>query len=165
MLSWYSYDYRKEINRDNFLGTGGKLATAYAELMKDMWLKQSHKDDRRIVQPSSFKRSLSTFAPQFGGNRQHDAQELLSYLLDGIHEDLNRVKKRPYVEDKDCDGSNDEVDAQNAWANYLMRNKSLVVDLFQGQFRNTCVCKECGHQNIRFEPSMYLSLPIADSCR
>lgn len=158
------YDYRKEINNDNFLGTGGKLATAYADLMKDMWLKQASTGNR-IVQPASFKRSLSKFAPQFGGNRQHDAQELLSYLLDGIHEDLNRVKKRPYVEDKDCDGHNDEVDAQEAWANYLRRNKSLVVDLFQGQFRNTCVCKKCGHQNIRFEPSMYLSLPIADSCR
>lgn len=134
--------------------------TAYAELMKDMWLK-----NKTGVSPSSFKKSLSTFAPQFGGNRQHDAQELLSYLLDGIHEDLNRVKKRPYIEDKDCDGKHDELDAKEAWANYLRRNKSLVVDLFQGQFRNTCVCKQCGHQNIRFEPSMYLSVPITDECQ
>jgi len=129
--------------------------------MKDMWLKNK----KGVVTPNSFKKSLSTFAPQFGGNRQHDAQELLAYLLDGIHEDLNRVKKRPYIEDKDCDGKNDEMDAKEAWANYLRRNKSLVVDLFQGQFRNTCSCQQCGHQNIRFEPSMYLSLPITDSCQ
>lgn len=90
------YEYRKEINKDNFLGTGGRLVTAYAELMKDMWLKDN--TSTRVVHPSSFKKSLSTFAPQFGGFRQHDAQELLSFLLDGIHEDLNRVKKRPYIE-------------------------------------------------------------------
>ncbi|KAL3916022.1 MAG: hypothetical protein SGARI_008057, partial [Bacillariaceae sp.] len=30
------YDYRSEINKDNFLGTGGKLVIAYAELMKQM---------------------------------------------------------------------------------------------------------------------------------
>mmetsp|Transcript_3756 Transcript_3756/g.5500 ORF Transcript_3756/g.5500 Transcript_3756/m.5500 type:complete len:560 (-) Transcript_3756:129-1808(-) len=165
------YDYHKEVNKNNFLGTGGQLATAYAELMKDMWLQKGKngtiiKNDRlRIVPPSCFKKSLSKFAPQFSGYSQHDAQELLSYLLDGIHEDLNRVKKRPYIEDKDCDGTNDENDAAEAWKNYLSRNKSLIVDLFQGQFRNTCICKECNHKNIRFEPSMYLSLPISDSCR
>lgn len=113
-LTFYSsffnirYEYRKEINKDNFLGTGGRLVTAYAELMKDMWLKDNT-STARVVQPSSFKKSLSTFAPQFGGFRQHDAQELLSFLLDGIHEDLNRVKKRPYIEGE-CLGVKKETD-------------------------------------------------------
>jgi len=154
------YDYRPEINKDNFLGTGGKLVAAYAELMKKMWL-----GSKSVVEPDSFKDQLSTFAPQFSGYHQHDSQELLAYLLDGIHEDLNRVKSRPYVEDKDCDGSQDEQDAIDAWKNYLKRNKSLVVDLFQGQLRNTCKCLECGHVNIRFEPFMYLSLPISENAK
>ena len=153
------YDYKREINKDNFLGTGGKLATAYAELMKEVWLGKD-----QVLKPSKFKHQLSTFAPQFSGGYQHDAQELLAFLLDGIHEDLNRVRNRPYIEDKDCDGTNDAKDAVEAWKNYLKRNKSLVVDIFQGQFRNTCICQQCGHRNIRFEPFMYLSLPISDSC-
>jgi ubiquitin carboxyl-terminal hydrolase 8 len=154
------YDYRSEINKENFLGTGGELVFAYAELMKRMWM-----GNRSVVEPSDFKEKLSTFAPQFGGYHQHDSQELLSYLLDGIHEDLNRVKTRPFVEDKDCDGTHDEQDAIDAWKNYLKRNKSLVVDLFQGQLRNTCKCLVCSHMNIRFEPFMYLSLPINDKCK
>jgi ubiquitin carboxyl-terminal hydrolase 8 len=152
------YDYRSEINQDNFLGTGGKLATAYSELMKQMWLGR-----KSVVDPTEFKRQLGTFAPQFNGFHQHDAQELLSFLLDGIHEDLNRVKEKPYVEDRDCDGTSDEVDAIEAWKNYLRRNRSLIVDLFQGQFRNTCKCLTCGHVNIRFEPFMYLSLPMSET--
>jgi ubiquitin C-terminal hydrolase len=31
---------------------------------------------------------VSKFAPQFTGCRQHDCQELLRFLLDGLHEDL-----------------------------------------------------------------------------
>lgn len=154
------YDYRSEINKDNFLGTGGKLVVAYADLMKQMWL-----GNRSVVHPVDFKKQLGTFAPQFSGYHQHDSQELLSFLLDGIHEDLNRVKQRPYVEDRDCDGTNDEEDAIEAWKNYLRRNKSLIVDMFQGQLRNKCKCLECGHVNIRFEPFMYLSLPITKSCK
>lgn len=178
------YDYRSEINQENFLGTGGKLVTAYAELMKKMWL-----GTKSTVEPIQFKEQLGIFAPQFNGYHQHDSQELLSFLLDGIHEDLNRVMNRPYVEDRDCDGKKDENDAIDSWKNYLRRNKSLVVDLFQGQLRNTCRyvhndrhlakssmnivpqylpccrCLTCGHQNIRFEPFMYLSLPINKNCR
>jgi len=153
------YDYRSEINKTNFLGTGGKLVTAYAELTKHMWL-----GSKSAVEPIDFKKQLQTFAPQFLGYHQHDAQELLAFLLDGIHEDLNRVKERPYVEDRDCDGSNDENDAVENWKNYLRRNKSLIVDMFQGQIRNTCKCLKCGHVNIRFEPFMYLSLPITKAC-
>ena len=154
------YDYRSEINKNNFLGTGGKLVTAYAELAKQMWL-----GSKSVVVPIDFKKQLQIFAPQFMGYHQHDAQELLAFLLDGIHEDLNRVKERPYVEDRDCDGTNDENDAVENWKNYLRRNKSLIVDMFQGQLRNTCKCLECGHVNIRFEPFMYLSLPITKECK
>ena len=35
------------------------------------------------------------------------AQELLAFLLDGLHEDLNRVQEKPYVELKDSDGRPD----------------------------------------------------------
>jgi ubiquitin carboxyl-terminal hydrolase 8 len=154
------YDYRSEINHDNFLGTGGKLVTAYAQLMKDMWLGR-----RLTVSPIAFKAQLEQFAPQFKGYHQHDAQELLSFLLDGIHEDLNRIQKKPYIEDKDCDGTNDEQDAIAAWKNYLCRDKSLIVDIFQGQLRSEVQCLKCRHKNIRFEPFMYLSLPISVHCR
>lgn len=136
------------------------MVTTYAELIKEMWL-----GNKSLVEPSAFKRELGTFAPRFGGYRQHDAQELLAFLLDGIHEDLNRVQQKPYIEDRDCDGTQDEIDAILAWKNYLRRNKSLVVDLFQGQLRNTCQCLKCKHKNIRFEPFMYLSLPISNDCR
>jgi ubiquitin C-terminal hydrolase len=34
----------------------------------------------------------------FSAHNQHDAQEALSYVLDMLHEDLNRVAVKPYVE-------------------------------------------------------------------
>lgn len=30
--------------------------------------------------------------------QQHDSQEFLSYILDAIHEDLNRIHNKPYIE-------------------------------------------------------------------
>ena len=50
------------------------------------------------VSPSNFKYKLGRFAPQFQGYGQQDSQELLAFLLDGLHEDLNRIKRKPYIE-------------------------------------------------------------------
>ena len=36
-------------------------------------------------------------------------QELLAFLLDGLHEDLNRVTEKPYSELEDSDGRPDLV--------------------------------------------------------
>jgi ubiquitin C-terminal hydrolase len=41
---------------------------------------------------------LGKFAPQFAGYQQQDSQEFMSFLLDGLHEDLNRVQQKPYTE-------------------------------------------------------------------
>lgn len=91
---------------------------------------------------------------------QQDCQELMSFLLDGLHEDLNRVKKKPYIEAKNSEGRPDHVLAREAWSNYLKRNDSIVVDTFHGLLKSTLVCPECEHVSVTFDPFCYLSLPL-----
>ena len=101
-----------EINRNNTLGSKGELVTEYAALIKEMWYGTSH-----YVSPWGLKRAFSDFAKQFIGYHQQDSQEMLSFLIDGIHEDLNRIEVKPYVEDPDIkDLSNDEI-SYKFWTN------------------------------------------------
>lgn len=62
----------------------------------------SHTFTILLYSPSSYPHCLQAvverFAPQFCGHQQHDSQELLTFLLDGLHEDLNCVKDKPYVD-------------------------------------------------------------------
>lgn len=58
-------------------------------------------------------------------------QELLAFLLDGLHEDLNRVKCKRYVEVKDALDRPDEEVADEYWENHLARNNSIIVDICQ----------------------------------
>lgn len=39
-----------------------------------------------------------------------------------LHEDLNRVKKAPYVETPESNGRKDEEVSKDAWVAYLKRN-------------------------------------------
>lgn len=52
-------------------------------------------------------------------------------MLDGLHEDLNRVKHKPYIKSKDADGRPDEEVADEYWANHIARNDSIIVDVCQ----------------------------------
>ena len=52
-----------------------------------------------------------------------------------------------------------------AWDNHMLRNQSVIVDLFHGQLKSQVRCKECGHVSVKFDPFNYLSLPLPmDSC-
>ena len=155
MYAFLSGEYKDDLNTDNPLGLGGKLASAFGSLLSKLW-----KPGASFVTPKHFKFMLSKFAPQFSGYSQQDSQELLSFLLDGLHEDLNRVKEKPYREEKDADGRPDEEVALEAWDNYRARNDSVVVDTFQGLYKSTLRCPACGYTSVKFDPFMYLSLPL-----
>lgn len=62
--------------------------------------------------PTKLKKAIDRFQPMFSGYGQHDSSQFVSYLLDGLHEDLNRVKCKPYVEAKDYDGRPEKIFAQ-----------------------------------------------------
>lgn len=147
--------YVHELNFRNPLGMKGELAEAYADLVKQAW--SGH---HRSIVPHVFKNKVGHFASQFLGYQQHDSQELLSFLLDGLHEDLNRVKKKEYVELRDAAGRPDQEVAQEAWYNHKRRNDSVIVDTFHGLFKSTLVCPDCGHVSVTFDPFCYLSVPL-----
>lgn len=157
----------------------GEVARAYGHLMDRIW-----NGLQSVTTPREFKQTLSKFAPAFSGWQQHDSQELIAFLLDGLHEDLNRIKTKPYEEVPDWNGGDEKAELELAnlsWEIYKRRNDSVIVDLFQGQLRNRLICPECGKVSllppcifglaltsdmvvlqiaIKFDPFMYLSLAI-----
>uniref|UniRef100_A0A672IQA1 Ubiquitin carboxyl-terminal hydrolase n=1 Tax=Salarias fasciatus TaxID=181472 RepID=A0A672IQA1_SALFA len=147
--------YTDELNEDNPLGMKGEIARAYAELIKQLWSgKYSY------VTPRPFKTQVGRFAPQFSGYQQQDSHELLAFLLDGLHEDLNRIRKKPYIQLKDANGRPDKVVAEEAWENHIKRNDSIIVDIFHGLFKSTLVCPVCSKVSVTFDPFCYLTLPL-----
>ncbi|XP_044477487.1 ubiquitin carboxyl-terminal hydrolase 9-like [Mangifera indica] len=155
LVEYFLQDYSDDINTKNPLGMHGELALEFGELLRKLW-----SSGRITIAPRAFKGKLARFAPQFSGYNQHDSQELLAFLLDGLHEDLNRVKQKPYIEMKDSDGRPDEEVANECWINHKARNDSLIVDVFQGQYKSTLVCPLCNKISITFDPFMYLTLPL-----
>ncbi|KAL3270541.1 hypothetical protein HHI36_021079 [Cryptolaemus montrouzieri] len=144
-----------ELNSVNPLGTKGMVARRYAELCRELWAGST-----RSVAPLKLRYCVTKHAPHLGGGGQHDSQELLAWLLDALHEDLNRVPKKLYSELKDSAGRPDEIVADEAWQQHLARDHSIITDLFYGQLKSKVTCQTCGHESVRFDPFNLLSLPL-----
>eukprot|EP01135_Chromosphaera_perkinsii_P003283 Nk52_evm58s239 gene=Nk52_evmTU58s239 len=146
--------YIHEVNEANPLGTKGEVAGDFGELIRALW-----KGRYKSISPRDFKGTVGRFAKQFQGTNQHDSQEFLAYLMDVLHEDLNRIAKKIYVEE-DYDNMPELKAAKLSWENHRKRNDSIVIDLFQGQFKSTICCLKCGNTSVTFSPFMYLSVPL-----
>ncbi|KAF1792904.1 Ubiquitin specific protease domain [Phytophthora cactorum] len=126
--------YTREVNDTS--PTKGALANAFGDLIKALCV-------------------------AFTGYDQQDAQEFLRFLLDGLHEDLNRVKKKPaYYEIKDRPEAKDRDVSDEYWKFYLERNTSALSELFCGQLRSEIRCETCNHRSLCFDVFWDLSLPV-----
>jgi len=170
--------YLNDINTSNPLGHEGHLAQVSAVLINSIWKKFSQQvlhQPKRVTAPGSyalvnapaltpktFKESLGKFNEHFAGNEQHDAQELLAFLLGGLSEDLNRIQNKPYIEAPDSDGRPDSELADIWWSNHLKREMSIIVAMFTGQYKSLLRCKSCKYESARFEPFSFLQLPLPE---
>ena len=128
--------FKEELNTDNVLGTGGKLAVQFAKLLNELW-----NEENFVVAPQSFEKVVDNFVPMFSGFAPYDSAKFLSYVLDGLHEDLNRVVKKPHYEMPTLkENISEENCARLAWKYHLLRNQSIIVDLMHGQYKSTLSC-------------------------
>ncbi|CAK7212366.1 hypothetical protein SBRCBS47491_001439 [Sporothrix bragantina] len=156
------HENEAETNHDNPLGHGGNVANAYAYLLEEIF----RENVPMSVAPRQFKSTIGRYAPAFAGYGQQDSQEFLGFLLDGLQEDLSRVKKKPYIEKPD---STDEMInnpaairemAEQVWDITKRRDDSIIADLFTGMYKSTLICPVCQKVSITFDPFTNLTLPL-----
>jgi ubiquitin carboxyl-terminal hydrolase 8 len=147
--------YANDLNRKNPLGSGGRVATAYSALLKEVW-----SGKYSALAPRMLKQTVASFAPQFNNSFQHDSQEFCQFLMDGLHEDCNRVKNKPYVEELEGLGMEDSKAAIETWKKHLLRHDSIIVDRCQGMHRSHLTCTKCGRESIKFDAFCTISLPL-----
>ncbi|KAI9706753.1 MAG: CSN-associated deubiquitinating enzyme Ubp12 [Bogoriella megaspora] len=158
--------YKDELNTNNPLGYNGEIAKTYASFIASVF-----GDSAGSFTPRQIKGVIGKCQPLFSGYGQQDSQEFLSFLLDAIHEDLNRIHKKPYMENPESDDKTvNDTEAIKALGerfreNHRKRNDSVAMDLFSGFYKNTMVCPDCGKVSITFDPYslVTLQLPIQSS--
>jgi ubiquitin carboxyl-terminal hydrolase 4/11/15 len=166
-LYFLTNKWREEVNKVNPIGYKGQIANVYAGLLDGIYSVTASSS----FSPKNFKQTLGRANSLFSGYGQQDSQEFLSWLIDALHEDLNRIINKPYKENPDSDDNTfRDPEAMKQLgevyrSNYRARNDSVSTDLFNGFYKNTMVCPECDKVSITFDPysQLTLQLPIEQS--
>ncbi|CAK7915566.1 ubiquitin carboxyl-terminal hydrolase 12 [[Candida] anglica] len=169
--------FESELNDSNPLGFKGQIAKVFGALLHKLFSSPldglnngpsttSSNPSNLSVSPRDFKYTIGHYSSLFQGYQQQDSQEFLSWLLDALHEDLNRIYDKPYCEKPELTDA--EVGdplcvarlAQTCWSQHKHRNDSVIIDLFTGLYQSTLVCPDCNKSSITFDPFNDLTLPL-----
>ena len=164
LTKYFLDDYYKEfINKDNPIGSKGEIVEKYSQLIHHLW-----QGNNECVSPIQFKHAFGRMYNAFNNNAQQDSQEFISYLLDVLHEDLNKVMTKPYIETKDFPEELPEEEQFKIQKDlYLCRNQSLIADLIYGFYKSTLYCPDPNCKNIRksFEPFNMITLSLVNEAK
>ena len=123
--------YKKEINSTSKFSSGGNIVTSYVELLEKLW-----KQNKPYIIPKEFHNTFTSYVKVFNDSSQHDSHEMLIYLLEKLHEDLNRNVEKEYIQLNEKGDDESDIMASNRWWEvYLKRDNSIIMDLFLGQFK------------------------------
>ncbi|SMN19409.1 similar to Saccharomyces cerevisiae YJL197W UBP12 Ubiquitin carboxyl-terminal hydrolase [Maudiozyma saulgeensis] len=160
--------FQSEINATNPLGYQGYMANAFSSLIHNLFAERlGSNNNATSMAPTHFKSTIGHINNMFSGYLQQDSQEFLAFLLDSLHEDLNRIIDKPYIEKPSLSDSDDVDDfetvrklANDTWETHLRRNDSVITDLFVGMYKSTLECPECNNVSVTFDPYNDLTLPL-----
>ena len=157
-LTYYflSKKYKNDINKSNRDGVGGKLASAWYELIEYYWNSNISYGNPKII-----KNIVASKNRKFSGYNQQDSNEFMTVFLEILGEDLNKANKKIYRELQEQQKGETEVDAaQRFWKLHLERNNNIITDLFHGLLKSTITCPKCKFKSITYDPFNTMTLTI-----
>uniref|UniRef100_A0A4W6CGU3 ubiquitinyl hydrolase 1 n=1 Tax=Lates calcarifer TaxID=8187 RepID=A0A4W6CGU3_LATCA len=129
-------DTRKELCR---------MAEVFVRLLEEMWLGRSSS-----CAPVEARSVLCSILPQFNNYSQQDAQELLLFLLNALHDNLKKMRSSIRQPRQD----------QNRNCATAAGESTIVSHLFEGTLGYMTLCMHCDHQAHSTQTFTVLSLPI-----
>ena len=116
-----------------------KLSFALAEVLKNLWEILTQRD----YPPTNFKNIISEMNPLFKGIKANDPKDLIIFLLETIHNELNNPPnnnlKTNYVDDTYF-----ESVLYDFHLNYSNTNQSIITEEFNGYTNSMTACGFCG---------------------
>ena len=146
-LNEYPNDMKSLNQKNNYVQSKGNISNAYYEVVKGV--QSSH--SKNIINtnyygsysPGSFKKILGKYNLQFSLYEANDSKDLILYLLQTFHEELNYFggQMNPNF---NLPNQLDRVNTFTYFMNtYNFQNFSIISKLFFGTYENMTKCCEC----------------------
>jgi len=136
------------------------LTNEYSKLIKAIW-SSKWTPHGSSLEPKSFHEFIQHCDNRFEGNDQHDSQEVLSLILDNLHEGLKYDVDISYSGIAENNIDTLTIQSIHNLKKDLNDKYSIIVELFFGQFINKIIDQQDKHLiSNKFEMFSMLTVPI-----
>ena len=141
--------------------TKGKISKEYKALLTEIFSNsRNFFGFDSSVSPKKFNDLISRLNPQFSKYQSNDAKDLIIYLLQEMHEELNYfgAKKLPKI--PQCNQLDESDSFKFFYEVNSKMNFSIISYLFWGIVKQTTICRVCKSTLFNFQYFQYLSFPL-----
>ena len=136
-----------------------RMSNEYYQVIKCLWSKEYN---GKSYAPHSFKNVLSQMNPLFQGVAANDSKDLINFLIETLHSELNKPKNKNttnYIMDPSI--QLDEVKMFNIFLNNMVSEfNSIISDLFYGVLETQSKCINCQRIKYNFQIYSFIEFPL-----
>ena len=183
LVSYFLNEFPKDCNllkeKNKNATTKGNISKAFYELIKEIFKKPNETDNSlnfsttpelydvnnfnnyefltNYISPDNFHKTLGHYNPQFKYFEANDSKDLILYLFQSIHSELNYLGDNPMNNQMPPNQYN-RINAFNYFVNsYDLHNFSIISRIFYGTSENMTTCKKCKNILYNFQKFEFLS--------
>ena len=135
-----------------------KMANEYYKVLTNLWSDEKKNGD---YPPYDFKQAISEENPLFAGIQANDSKDLINFLLERFHQELNYAKKSNNDNEIVNVNQMDEMQTLKVFiSDYFNSNQSIITDCFYGMLETKSKCTGCKFTKYNFQIYSFLEFPL-----
>ena len=159
LTEYFLKNYKYEPNNNKKI-----MSNVYYNVIKDLW---NRGNNNKSFSPNEFKEKLSQENPLFAGIAANDSKDLINFLIERIHNELNVTKNENGMQSNNNNyevTQNDQLDEQkmlNIFINeFKLKYNSIISDLFYGLLETKSQCQQCKYIKYNFQVYSFIEFPL-----
>ena len=149
-LNKFKYDNAKKL-----------ISNEYYKLLKNLWKREN---DKKSYSPYSFKEIISKENPLFAGIAANDSKDLINFLIERFHQELNIINRNKNNKDNNnlfnIDQTNENLMLKTFLDEYIENFNSPISNLFYGIIETKSQCKGCSVIKYNFQVFSFIEFPL-----
>ena len=148
------YFINKYISKSNNI-----MANEYHKVIINLWNEQKNTS----YSPNSFKEVLSRENPLFAGIAANDSKDLINFLLERLHQELNEVKSNSLTNNSlQQDQTNEQAMLNLFLQDFKEKFNSPISNLFYGVMETKSQCHGCQIIKYNFQVYSFIEFPLQE---
>ena len=136
-----------------------KLTNSYIEILNNIWLNYSI----NYYSPDNFKNIISEMNPLFAGIQANDSKDLVLFILETMHNELNEPKNMNEINEITIQNQYDYETTFKLFKQYFIKNyNSIISNLFYGMYNSMMTCLRCSRTTHNVQCFNILIFPLEE---